>query len=117
MLELNFSRSNKSTMLREEIVSVSIVEIKLEQVMSAREKEKRSWHLRLERIHIEKAVIELHRWEFLRRGQHRIRIPLDGSLVRCSCLAQVRRDILLYEGPNLLDFGTWLRATHLISAP
>jgi len=40
MLELNFSRSNKSTMLREEIVSVSIVEINLEQVISAQEREK-----------------------------------------------------------------------------
>jgi hypothetical protein len=48
MLELNLSRSNKSTMLREEIVSVSIVEINLKQAMSERERENRSWHLRLE---------------------------------------------------------------------
>ena len=78
MLELNFSRNNKSTILREETVSVSIVEIKLEQVMSAGEREQWTLHLRLKRIHIEKAIIELDRWELRRREQHRVRIPLDG---------------------------------------
>lgn len=34
-------------------------------------------HLRFECIHIEKPVIEPDRWEFCRRRQHRIRIPLD----------------------------------------
>ena len=64
-------------MLREAIVSVSMVEMNLEQVMTAQEITRRSLHLRLKRIHIEKAVIELERWETRRRRQHRIRIPLD----------------------------------------
>jgi hypothetical protein len=79
MLELNFSRSNRSTTLREAIVSVSMVEMNLEQVMTAREITRGSLHLRLKCIHIVKAIIELERWETRRRRQHRIRIPLDDS--------------------------------------
>ena len=107
ILALNLSRISKSTTLREASVSVSIQEINLWRSYRQPERIPRRKHLRLECIHIEKPVIEPDWWEFCRRRQHRICIPLDVPQQDASGRRKVYRDIPLCAVPIRPDFGTW----------
>jgi hypothetical protein len=61
-------------MLREAIVCVSIAEVNLSSTVAVSSHLSRghSYHLRLERVHIEKPIIQLQGREFRRWGKHRI---------------------------------------------
>jgi len=108
MLALNFSRNNKSTILREETVSVSIVEIKLERVSSTREGEQWALYLRFKRIHIVKAIIELDGWELRCRGRHRVRFPLEGRWSGTHSQSKFTRTYLFTKDPAdlILEHGS-----------
>ena len=76
MPELNSSRNSKSTILREEIVSVSMVEMNLETELATQYQGPIILNIRFKRINIIKALIKFHWGVFSGWRKLGVSIPL-----------------------------------------